>query len=219
MSETPERTAENAVPDSTGTPVAPETAPVTASAEAETPEQVAAVAAPETIEIDAEPVIATAATPTLATTVDTSDVTGGVPVLATPETTATTVGRRGKRDQDRPKRGPVRPEGPAPLGHFAVVETGGKQYRVSVGDRIAIERLEGEAGSEITLDRVLMVGGDGEPRIGAPVVEGAAVTATIETQYRGEKIIIFKMKPKKRYRRRTGHRQNLTRIAITAITA
>lgn len=219
MSDTPERTAENAVPDTTGIPVAPETAPVTASAEAETPEQVAAVAAPETVEIDAEPVIATAATPTLATTADTAEATGGVPVLATPGTTATTVGRRGKRDQDRPKRGPVRPGGPAPLGHFAVVETGGKQYRVSVGDRIAIERLEGEAGSEITLDRVLMVGGDGEPRIGAPVVEGAAVTATIETQYRGEKIIIFKMKPKKRYRRRTGHRQNLTRIAITAITA
>jgi large subunit ribosomal protein L21 len=64
-----------------------------------------------------------------------------------------------------------------------------------------------------------MVGGDGTPQVGTPVVAGASVTGTIEEQFRGEKIIIFKYKPKKRYRRRTGHRQSLTRVAITAINA
>lgn len=162
----------------------------------------------ETVTADSEPVTPTAAAPPI-----------GEPVMATSAATQVSTTREGKRPTDRPKRGPVRPEGPAPLGHFAVVETGGKQYRVSVGDRIAVERLEGDAGSEVMLDRVLMVGGDGAPQIGAPLLDGVAVRATIETQYRGEKIVIFKMKPKKRYRRRTGHRQSLTRLAITAINA
>ncbi|HEU0113438.1 MAG TPA: 50S ribosomal protein L21 [Thermomicrobiales bacterium] len=102
---------------------------------------------------------------------------------------------------------------------YAIVETGGKQYRVKVGDRLSVEKLPYEPGAEITLDRVLLIGGDGASRVGTPTVAGASVAATVEEQYRGEKIVVFKYKPKKRYRRRTGHRQSLTRLAITAINA
>jgi len=102
---------------------------------------------------------------------------------------------------------------------YAVVATGGKQYRVKVGDRISVERLAAEAGTDVTLDQVLLVGGTGETRIGTPVVEGATVTAHVDEHDRGEKIIVFKFKAKKRYRRRTGHRQSLTRLTITDISA
>ncbi len=102
---------------------------------------------------------------------------------------------------------------------YAVIETGGKQYRVVVGDTLSIEKLPVEPGSDITFDRVLMVGGDGSARVGTPLVAGATVQAQVEQQYRGPKIVVFKYKPKKRYRRRTGHRQSLTRVAITAINA
>lgn len=101
---------------------------------------------------------------------------------------------------------------------YAVIETGGKQYRVSEGDTITVERLGDEAGSEITIDRVLMIGGNGATKIGTPVVDGASVTATIDEHKRGEKIVVFKYKAKKRYRRKTGHRQELTRLTITGIT-
>jgi large subunit ribosomal protein L21 len=101
---------------------------------------------------------------------------------------------------------------------YAVIETGGKQYRVSEGDQITVERLGGEAGSAVTIDRVLMVGGNGATKIGTPVVDGATVTATIDEHKRGEKIVVFKYKAKKRYRRKTGHRQELTRLTITGIT-
>ena len=104
-------------------------------------------------------------------------------------------------------------------GQYAIVETGGKQYRVQVGDVLSVEKLDGETGSEITFDRVLLVGGEGEIKVGTPVVEGASVAATIADQYRGEKIVVFKYKPKKNYRRRTGHRQSLTRLQITGINA
>lgn len=102
---------------------------------------------------------------------------------------------------------------------YAIIETGGKQYRVSVGDSLSIEKLPVDAGSDVTFDRVLMLGGDGPARVGAPLVAGATVQGQVQDQYRGEKIVIFKYKPKKRYRRRTGHRQSLTRVAITAINA
>jgi len=105
---------------------------------------------------------------------------------------------------------------PGPKG-YAVIETGGKQYRVSVGDRIAVERLPAEAGGDITIDRVLLLGGDGSTRVGTPVVAGAAVTARVDEHYRGEKIVVFKYKAKKGYRRRIGHRQSLTRLTITNI--
>jgi large subunit ribosomal protein L21 len=102
---------------------------------------------------------------------------------------------------------------------YAIIETGGKQYRVAVGDTLSVEKLSVEPGSGITFDRVLMVGGDGSASVGTPLVTGATVQAEVEEQYRGPKIVVFKYKPKKRYRRRTGHRQSLTRVAITAINA
>ncbi|MFM9108587.1 MAG: 50S ribosomal protein L21 [Chloroflexota bacterium] len=106
-----------------------------------------------------------------------------------------------------------------PVAPYAIIETGGKQYRVSVGDRLSVEKLEIEAGGAVTFDRVLLLGGGGSTKVGAPTVKGASVTATVEETYRGEKIVIFKYKPKKRYRRRTGHRQSLTRLSITSIDA
>jgi len=112
------------------------------------------------------------------------------------------------------KKGAKTPE----ASPYAIIETGGKQYRVSIGDRIAVERLATEAGAQVTLDRVLLLGGDGSTRIGTPVVEGAAVTATVDEHYRGEKIVVFKFKKRKRYRRKQGHRQELTRLTITGIT-
>lgn len=101
---------------------------------------------------------------------------------------------------------------------YAVVESGSKQYRVTVGQQIDVELLPVEAGSDIELERVLLVGGDGaETRVGAPVVSGAKVLASVTEHHRGEKLIIFKMKAKKRYRRKAGHRQELTRLTITDI--
>jgi len=105
----------------------------------------------------------------------------------------------------------------AAANRYAIIATGGKQYRVAVGDVINVERLDAEVGSTITIDSVLMIGGDGTTQIGTPVVEGAAVSADVVDAMRGEKIVVFKYKPKKRYRRRTGHRQSLTRLAITGI--
>ncbi len=101
---------------------------------------------------------------------------------------------------------------------YAVIETGGKQYRVSEGDYLNVERLHVEAGTEITIDRVLMLGGDGSTRIGTPVVDGATVTASVDAHLRGEKIIVFKYKKRKNYRRKQGHRQELTKLTITGIT-
>ena len=101
---------------------------------------------------------------------------------------------------------------------YAVIETGGKQYRVQVGQSLDVERLPVEAGGDVEIDRVLMVGGeDAGVRIGTPTVEGARVVATVSEHHRGEKLIIFKMKAKKRYRRKTGHRQELTRLTIKDI--
>ncbi len=118
------------------------------------------------------------------------------------------------RSQARASRTPP-PRASTP---YAIIETGGKQYRVSVGDSLAVEKLPVEAGGDLTIDRVLLLGGDGAPRVGSPTVPGAAVTARVEDHYRGEKIVVFKYKAKKRYRRRMGHRQSLTRLTITGIT-
>ncbi len=100
---------------------------------------------------------------------------------------------------------------------YAVIETGGKQYRVAAGDTIAVERLDAEAGAQVEIDRVLMVSGDAGITIGAPVVDGAAVVATVAEHFRGPKIRVFKFKPKKRYRRTMGHRQEMTRLTIQEI--
>ena len=118
------------------------------------------------------------------------------------------------RRRERETRAPRAPRGPV---QYAIVKTGGKQYRVSVGDTISVERLATDAGNDVTLEEVLLIGGDGATKVGTPVVEGASVSARIDDHFRGEKLVIFKYKAKKRYRRRTGHRQEQTRLTITAI--
>ncbi len=100
---------------------------------------------------------------------------------------------------------------------FAVVKTGGKQYRVTAEDKLEVERLAGEAGDIIELNEVLMVGSDSGIEVGTPTVEGATVAAEILEQGRGPKIIIFKKKRRKHYRRKNGHRQDLTSLRITEI--
>ncbi|MGF1466956.1 MAG: 50S ribosomal protein L21 [Sandaracinaceae bacterium] len=101
---------------------------------------------------------------------------------------------------------------------YAVIKTGGKQYRVAEGDRIRVEKLPGDVGAEITLDEVLMLGGD-KVAIGTPRVDGASVRATIVAQDRAKKIIVFKYKRRKNYRRKYGHRQPYTELRITGVEA
>lgn len=102
---------------------------------------------------------------------------------------------------------------------YAVVSSGGKQYRVEPGSTLIVERLTADAGASITFDRVLLIG-DGEAvTVGTPLVSGATVSATVIGEELGPKIIIFKFKQKVKYRRRTGHRQHLTRVRIDGITA
>ncbi len=102
---------------------------------------------------------------------------------------------------------------------YAVIHTGGKQYRVAKNDVIEVEKLPGEAGETIDLGEVLMLGDGAEATIGAPLVDGARVRATILEQMRGPKIIVFKKKRRKNYRRKKGHRQDLTVLRITDIVA
>jgi large subunit ribosomal protein L21 len=101
---------------------------------------------------------------------------------------------------------------------YAIVRTGGKQYRANVGETIDVEKLPFEAGEVITLEEVLLIAHDNAaPSIGKPLVSGASVKATVVKQYRGPKIIVWKYKAKQRYRRRKGHRQYYTRLKIDAI--
>ncbi len=102
---------------------------------------------------------------------------------------------------------------------FAILETGGKQYKVQPGDVIDVERLDGDVGSQIELDRVLMMAGEGKDKVsvGSPTLAGVKVLAEVVGQEKGRKIVVFKYKPKVRYRRKTGHRQSLTRLRITDI--
>jgi len=102
---------------------------------------------------------------------------------------------------------------------YAVIVTGGKQYRVAKGDIIQIEKLEAEEGSSVDFDNVLMVGQGDDVRIGAPYVEGCKVSATVTSQMRGEKIEIIKFRRRKHHQKRTGHRQYLTQVEINDITA
>ncbi len=99
---------------------------------------------------------------------------------------------------------------------YAIIETGGKQVKVSEGIDIYVEKLDIEAGQSYTFDKVLMVGGD-SLRIGNPYLEGVTVDATVEKQGKQKKIIVFKMKAKKKYRRKQGHRQPYTKLTITKI--
>ncbi len=100
---------------------------------------------------------------------------------------------------------------------YAVIRSGGKQYRVSQGSSLRVEKLPGEIGSSITLDDVLMIGGEGDVKIGTPTVDGAQITGTIVAQGRGPKIRVFKMKRRKGYRRSQGHRQDYTEIRVDEI--
>ena len=101
---------------------------------------------------------------------------------------------------------------------YAIIQTGGKQYKVQVGDIIEVEKVGVEPGNEVVFDQVLAVAGDdGKLNIGTPMVEGAKVTGTVKDLFRAKKIVVFKMKRRKSYRRTHGHRQDLNRIEITAI--
>jgi large subunit ribosomal protein L21 len=101
---------------------------------------------------------------------------------------------------------------------YAVIKTGGKQYRVAEGDRIRVEKLPGEVGAEIAFDEVLMLGGD-KVAVGTPLVSGARVKAKIVAQDRAKKLIIFKYRRRKNYRRKNGHRQPFTELVITGVSA
>ena len=101
---------------------------------------------------------------------------------------------------------------------YAVIRTGGKQYRVSEGQALRVEKLPGSKGDKVNFSEVLLVGGD-SPKIGQPLVNGATVAAEITAQDRGPKIVVFKFRRRKNYRRKNGHRQPYTVLKITGITA
>ncbi len=101
---------------------------------------------------------------------------------------------------------------------YAVVQTGGKQYRVSQGDVISVEKLNVEAGQKVILDEVIAVGGEGSTVVGQPFVDGAAVECKAVENGRGKKIVIYKYKAKKDYRKKQGHRQPYTKLEITGIS-
>lgn len=102
---------------------------------------------------------------------------------------------------------------------YAVVKTGGKQYRVVAGEKIKVEQIPADVGAEITLDQVLMVGEGESVKIGAPIVAGAKVTAKVIAHGRHDKVNIFKMRRRKHYQKHQGHRQNYTELEIAGISA
>ena len=102
---------------------------------------------------------------------------------------------------------------------YAVIKTGGKQYRVSQGDVVKLERLQGDAGTTISFDQVLLIGTEEDTKVGTPVVAGAAVHGTIMEQGRDRKVIVFKFRRRKNYKRKNGHRQYFTRVRIDEIAA
>ena len=102
---------------------------------------------------------------------------------------------------------------------YAIIRTGGKQYRVNPGDVVRVERLEGEVGATVTLDDVLLVAGDGEARVGSPRLDGVSVVGTVVGHDRDAKVRVFKYKKRKHYRRTRGHRQSFTAVRIDAVRA
>ncbi|HCU54736.1 MAG TPA: 50S ribosomal protein L21 [Gammaproteobacteria bacterium] len=102
---------------------------------------------------------------------------------------------------------------------YAVIKTGGKQYRVSSGDKLKVEKLVADVGAEVTFDQVLMVADGDNVKAGTPLVSGAAVKATVVSHGRGDKVRIFKMKRRKHYRKTQGHRQHYTEVQISGISA
>lgn len=101
---------------------------------------------------------------------------------------------------------------------YAVIKTGGKQYRVAAGEKLKIDQLPAEVGAEIVLDQVLLVADDDNLKMGRPLVSGASVQAKVLTQGRHDKVRIFKLRRRKHYQKHQGHRQNFTEIQITGIT-
>jgi len=102
---------------------------------------------------------------------------------------------------------------------YAIVKTGGKQYKVAQGDVLFVEKLEANEGDVVTLDQVLAVAGENGLTVGAPVVEGATITAKVVAQGKAKKVIVYKYKAKKDYRRKQGHRQPYTKLVIESINA
>jgi large subunit ribosomal protein L21 len=102
---------------------------------------------------------------------------------------------------------------------YAVIQTGGKQYKVKPGEELSVEKLDGKVGDEVYLDKVLLVSKEDKVIVGRPVVENAKVVAKITRQARGPKIVVFKYKRRKRYRKKQGHRQEFTGLKITEIKA
>ncbi|RYM06842.1 50S ribosomal protein L21 [Sporolactobacillus sp. THM7-7] len=101
---------------------------------------------------------------------------------------------------------------------YAIIETGGKQLKVEEGQSVFVEKLAAETGDTVTFDKVLFIGGDAV-KVGSPTVEGASVTAKVTDQGRGKKIVVFKFKRRKNYRRKQGHRQPFTKVTIEKINA
>jgi large subunit ribosomal protein L21 len=102
---------------------------------------------------------------------------------------------------------------------YAVIKTGGKQYKVAAGEKLKIEKISAEVGQQVTLDQVMAIGSGAELSIGAPLVAGASVVATVLSQGRHDKVRIFKMRRRKHYQKRQGHRQSFTEIQINAVNA
>ena len=102
---------------------------------------------------------------------------------------------------------------------YAVIKTGGKQYKVAAGEKIKIEQIAADVGQEITIDQVLAIGAGAELTVGTPLVAGASVVATVLAQGSHDKVRIFKMRRRKHYQKRQGHRQNFTEIQISAVNA
>lgn len=102
---------------------------------------------------------------------------------------------------------------------YAIIETGGKQYKVQEGDILKVELLDAEAGQTVEIDKVLMVNKDGQVKVGNPFVAGAKVALKVQEHGKGKKIIVFKYKPKKNYRRKQGHRQPYTEVVVEKILA
>ncbi len=100
---------------------------------------------------------------------------------------------------------------------YAIIETGGKQYRVQVGDTLKVDKLPAEAGEKVEVNKVLCVAGGEELQLGTPLLEGAKVILTVLQHGKGKKIIVYKYKAKKNYRRKQGHRQPFTRVTVDAI--
>jgi large subunit ribosomal protein L21 len=102
---------------------------------------------------------------------------------------------------------------------YAVIKTGGKQYRVAAGEKIKVEQIAADVGQEITIDQVLAVGGGSDLQVGTPLVSGAIVKATVVAHGKHDKVRIFKMRRRKHYQKRQGHRQGYTELEISAVNA